>query len=129
MYADLASSPTSSLDVDVTAPMTLLALPAPPHGDESEPLLEAFAMIVLHTEAGNLHASARLIAELFDVKPSQARRGALAFARQIERYPELGRRFEQLGSTIDETNEYAAATLLGECFDFQPIDALLMARR
>ena len=128
VYADLASSPTSSLDVDATAPLTLLALPAPPHCDDVEPLAEAFSTIVLHTRSGDLHASARLIAELFDIKPSQARRGAVAFVRQIERYPELVRRFEQLGSNIDGTNEYAAATLLGECFEFQPIDALLMAR-
>jgi len=128
VYADLAASQNTSLDLDATAPLTLLALPAPPHAEEADPLLEAFAGIVLNIHAGDLHLAARLIAELFDIKPSQARRGATAFARQLERFPELGRRFEQLGATLDETNEYAAATLLGECFEFQPIDALLMAR-
>jgi len=153
VYADLAASPSSTLDptstldpssmldIDATNPLTLLALPAPahseetpPHGEEpqsetaAEPMVEVFAGIVLSAQAGDLTGAARLISEIFDVRPSLARRGAQAFARQLERYPDLGRRFEQLGSAIAETNEYAAATLLGECFEFQAIDSLLLVR-
>ena len=140
VYADLAASPSSTLDpsstfdIDATNPLTLLALPAPSHFEEppsetaAEPMVEVFAGIVLHAQAGNLSGAARLISEAFDVRPSLARRGAQAFERQLERYPDLGRRFEQLGSAIAETNEYAAATLLGECFEFQAIDALLLVR-
>ena len=142
VYADLAASPSSTLDplstldpsstfdIDATNPLTLLALPAPSPCDEpqQEPMVEVFAGIVLYAQAGDLSGAARLIAEVFDVRPSLARRGAQAFERQLDRYPDLGRRFEQLGSAIAETNEYAAATLLGECFEFQPIDALLLVR-
>jgi hypothetical protein len=130
IYADLASSPSSTLDVDATGPLTLLALPAPATYDETrvEPIIELFAGIVLYIKSGDLTSGARLISELFDVKPSLARRGAQAFGRQLERFPDLARRFEQFGASIDATNEYAAATLLGECFEFQPIDALLLVR-
>jgi hypothetical protein len=130
IYADLASSPSSTLDVDATGPLTLLALPAPMTYDDArvEPMVEVFAGIVLYVKSGDLTSGARLISELFDVKPSLARRGAQAFERQLDRYPDLARRFEQFGASIDATNEYAAATLLGECFEFQPIDALLLVR-
>jgi hypothetical protein len=131
IYADLASSPSSTFDVDATGPLPILALPAPAAYEEEvveQPLVEVFAGIVLCAQAGESNGAARLISELFDIKPSQARRGAMAFERQLARFPELGRRFEQLGADIDETNEYAAATLLGECFEFQPIDALLLVR-
>ncbi len=130
VYADLACSPSSTLDVDAANPLTVLALPAPPSRDEpvAEPMVETFAGIVLHAKSGELTSAARLISEVFDVRPSQARRGAQAFQRQLQRYPDLGRRFEDLGATIAEINEYAAATLLGECFEFQPIDALLLVR-
>ena len=130
IYADLASSPSSTLDVDATGPLTLLALPSPATYDDArvEPMVEVFAGIVMTVKSGDLTGGARLISELFDVKPSLARRGAQAFERQLNRFPDLARRFEQFGASIDATNEYAAATLIGECFEFQPIDALLLVR-
>jgi hypothetical protein len=42
-------------------------------------MVEVFAGIVLYAQAGDLAGAARLIAEVFDVRPSLARRGAQAF--------------------------------------------------
>jgi hypothetical protein len=130
IYADLATGCSSPLDLEPTAPLTLLALPAPARREEPkpQPLVEVFASICVYTQAGDLTNSARLLSDVFDIKPSQARRGAEAFARQTDRFAELARRLEQLAAAVDEANEYAAATLLGECFEFQPLDALLLVR-
>lgn len=130
VYADLATSPSTTFDVEPPAPPAILALPAPPGSEISsvEPLVEMFADIVRCTRLGELQRASRSISELFDIRPSHARRGAEKFARQLAQFPELARRLEHLGRTFDHTNEYTAATLLGECFDFQPIDALLLVR-
>jgi len=130
VYADLAAGHPLPLDVDAALPPTVLALPAPSSCDEprGQPLVESFASVVLCAQAGDLSGAARLISELLDIKPSQARRASAAFALQMERFPELALRFEQLGCTLEETNDYAAATLLGECFEFQAIDALSLVR-
>ncbi|REK12883.1 MAG: hypothetical protein DWQ37_09640 [Planctomycetota bacterium] len=130
VYADLASDCSSPLDLEPTAPITLLALPAPARCEEPplHPLVEQFASICVFTQAGDQASTARVISEVFDIKPSQARRGAEVFAAQRERWGEYTHRLEQFASAVDETNEYAAATLLGECFGFQPLDALLLVR-
>lgn len=130
VYADLAAAQSLPLDVEA-APPAPLGLPAPPASEKParEPLVEMFANIVIHTQSADWAAATRLIAELFDIKPSQARRGARAFARQMDEFPELALRIEELGAALAETNDYAAATLLADCFEFQAIDALALVRQ
>jgi hypothetical protein len=130
VYADLASGHGLPLDVELPATPARLGLPGPPSCESPavEPLVEMFATIVIHTQAGEHARAAALIAELFDVKPSQARRGAAAFAERMDQFPELALRFEELGAALAETNDYAAATLLADCFEFQAIDALALVR-
>ena len=129
VYADLAAGHALPLDLEV-APPARLGLPAPATSEKppGEPLVEMFANIVIHTQSGDWSSAVRLISELFDIKPSQARRGARAFARQMDQFPELALRIEQLGAALAETNDYAAATLLADCFEFQAIDALALVR-
>ena len=127
VYADLASSSSSGIDLESSVPLALLALPAPPaadQGQQTESLADDFATIVVNVQSGDLASAGRLVSELFDIKPSQAQRRAQAFARQIVSYPNLPRRLAELGRRLAETNEYAAATLLVECFEFQAIEAL-----
>lgn len=130
IYADLASTYPTRLEPETTAQVALLGLPAPARTEEQQTssLASIFESIVLHVEADELAVAGRMIAELFDIKPSHGRRGAQAFSRQLLNYPELGRRIEELGRSLQETNEYAAATLLGECFEFQAIEALTLVR-
>jgi hypothetical protein len=131
IYADLASAYPSGLDLDATSPVTLLALPAPPNSDEGsqlQALADDFVNVVAHVQAGELAGAGRLISELFDVKPSQGRRGAQALARQIVESPELVRRIAEVAGTLDEANEYSTATLLSECFEFQAIESLAIVR-
>ena len=130
IYADLAAAYPTGLDLEAASPVALLGLPAPAPTDQApaRPLAEAFQNIVLHVRAGDLLTASRVVAEVFDIKPSHARRGAAAFARQLVAYPELARRIEELGFTLEGTNDYAAATLLGECFEFQAIEALSLVR-
>jgi hypothetical protein len=130
VYADLASSTSATFDIDIAASPPLLGLPAPPPPEEAEEwsLTVGLGRIVLATRCDNLSDAARIISEVFDLRPSQARRAAGAFHRQLGRYPDLARRLEQFGVEFRELNEYAAATLLGECFEFQAIDALLLVR-
>jgi len=129
VYADLAAAYSLPVDLE-SAPPAPLGLPAPSSSEQpqAEPLVEMFANIVIHTQAGDWSNAARLIAELFDIKPSQANRGARAFARQMDEFPELALHIEQLGSALADTNDYAAATLLADCFEFQAIDALALVR-
>jgi hypothetical protein len=127
IYADLATAYPTGLELESAAPMPLLALSAPANGDERpaiESVADDFANIVVHVNAGDLTGAARLISELFDIRPSHARRGAQAFVRQIASYPDLVRKIVELGRALEDTNEYAAATLLVECFEFQAIEAL-----
>ena len=115
VYADLASSVSSGLDIESSPSMPLLALPAP--AAEALPLAESLAdelaAIVFSTQSGDLASAAGLISELFDLKPSQARRAAQAFARQVVGYPSLARRIAELGRRLSETNEYAGADTAG----------------
>jgi hypothetical protein len=126
VYADLASSVSSGLDLEPAPPMPLLALPAPASDERppAESLADELAAIVFSVHSGDLTSAAELISELFDLKPSHGRRAAQAFARQIVAYPSLARRIAELGRRLSETNEYAGATLLVECFEFQAIEAL-----
>lgn len=130
IYADLASAYPTRLDLEAVPQAALLGLPAPARTEEvaAFSLAGALQSIVLHVRAGDLATASRLIAELFDIKPSLARRGASAFARQMINYPDLARRIEELGYSFEATNEYSAATLLGECFEFQAIEALSLVR-
>ena len=130
VYADLAAAYPTGLELESPPNVTLLALPAPIHAEEppTKSLAGLFQNIVVEVQIGDLTSAGRLIAELFDIRPSQARRGAQAFARQIVHYPDLARRIEELGYSLEGANEYAAATLLGECFEFQAIEALSLVR-
>jgi len=130
VYADLASGNSSPLDFEATTPLTVLALPAPASFEipPVDPLVELFSSIVRQLHSGDLSSAARLISETFDIRPSQARRGAQSFSRQLLHYPDLACRLEELGSTLSAVNEYAAATLLTECFEFQALDALTLVR-
>jgi len=130
VYADLASGTSATFDIEIASSPPLLGLPAPPAREESEvwSLTVGLGRVVQMTRADDLSEAARLISEVFDLRPSQARRAAAAFQRQLGRYPDLARRLEQFGMEFRELNEYAAATLLGECFEFQAIDALLLVR-
>ena len=131
IYADLASAYPTGLDLEGSHPAPLLALPAPTNSDrrpQFEALAEEFANIVALVQGGELIAAGRTISELFDVKPSQARRGALTLARQIVESPDLVRRVADLARSLEETNEYSTATLLSECFEFQAIESLAIVR-
>jgi hypothetical protein len=131
IYADLASAYPTGLDLEGNHPSTLLALPAPANVDnrpQLQALADEFANIVALVQAGELTAAGRTISELFDVKPSQARRGAQALARQIVDSPDLVRRVADLARSLDEANEYSTATLLSECFEFQAIESLAIVR-
>lgn len=131
VYADLATGQTSAIDLDASAPLPMLGLPAPepvPALPAPEPLVETFAKVVFCCDAGELEPAATLLAELLDIKPSLARRAARSFAQQCERYPELARRWEELGMSLAETNDYAAATLISDCFELQAIDSLAIVR-
>jgi hypothetical protein len=131
IYADLASAYPSGLDLEASNPAPLLALPAPANADprpQLQALAEEFANIVTLVQDGDLASAGRLISELFDVKPSQARRGAKALARQIVDSPDLVRRVADLARSLNEANEYSTATLLSECFEFQAIESLAIVR-
>lgn len=130
IYADLAAAYPAGLEQEPAPSARLLGLPAPSHAVESSTRQQAVAFqnIVRHAQAADLATASRLISELFDIKPSQARRAAQAFSRQIVEQPELARRIEDLGSSLEASNEYTTATLLGECFAFQAIDALSFVR-
>ncbi|HTM53839.1 MAG TPA: hypothetical protein VL175_07395 [Pirellulales bacterium] len=130
VYADLAAAYPTGLDLGTSASVPLLGLPAPAASEEAPAklLVDSFRAIVAHVRTGDLATASRLIADVFDIRPSQARRGAAAFARQLVEFPDLACRIEELGFSIDGTNEYAAATLLGECFEFQAIEALTLVR-
>ena len=130
IYADLATAYSTGLEPEPTSGTRLLGLPAPSQAEDVAARQQSvtFQNIVRHVQAADLPTTSRLISELFDIKPSQARRAAQAFARQIAEQPELARRIEDLGTSLETTNEYAIATLLGECFAFQAIDALSFVR-
>lgn len=130
IYADLATAYPSGLDLENTSSSTLLGLPAPltPEAAAADPLLELLRAVVVKVAEGDLVTAGRLISELFDIRPSQARRGAQAFARQLAVRPELGDEIVELFATLEATNEYCAATLLGECFEFEALDALTLVR-
>jgi len=130
IYADLATAYPAGLDLENSSPSSLLGLPAP-HAAEASPanaLVELLEAILAHVITGDQVTAARLFSELFDVRPSQALRGVQAFARQLTVRPELAEQVMELGTSLEATNEYAAATLLGECFEFQAVDALGLVR-
>jgi len=130
IYADLASAYPTGLDLEAAAPLSLLALPAPTDLDESHNAVPigSFATIVTHVQAGELSTASRLISELFDVRPSHARRAIAAFARQLVHSPQLARRVADLDSALDANHERATAALLSECFEFHPLEALGIVR-
>jgi len=131
IYADLASAYPTGFEVEPTpAANTMLALPAPAGHDApaSNALGEAFSEISALAHAGEHAAAAQLISECFDLRPTQARRWAVAFARQISRFPDLPRRLTDLAGALSEANEHAAAALVAECFESQAIEALALVR-
>ena len=129
IYADLASAYPTGLDLEAAAPLTLLALPAPTNFDEQllVPSSGPFASIVAHVQLGELSTASRLISELFDIRPSHARRSIAEFARQLVHRPELARRIADLDGVFESNHEHAAA-LLSECFEFHPLEALGIVR-
>ncbi len=130
IYADLATAYPGSLEPEAAPSARLLGLPAPARTEEPTDRRAAVSLrnIVRHVQGADLATASVLICELFDIKPSQARRAALAFTRQIAEQPELARRIEELEASMEAANEYTTATLLGECFAFQAIDALSFVR-
>jgi hypothetical protein len=131
IYADLASAYPTGLELEPAAPPTLLALPAPASPEPAphlNVLADSLQDIVLQVQAGDLLGAARTISELFDVKPSDSRRCARAFSRQMVNRPELVARVVELGWMLGEMDEQASAALLAECFEFQPPDALAIVR-
>ena len=130
IYADLASAYPTGLDLEAAAPLTLLALPAPTNFDEQQSASPSgpFASIVAHVQVGELATATRLLSELFDIRPSHARRSIVAFARQLVHHPELARRIADLDSALDPNHEHAAAAALSECFEFHPLEALGIVR-
>jgi hypothetical protein len=129
IYADLATTYPSGLDLDNASSSSLLGLPAPlPPEAVADPLVELLRGVVIKVAEGDLVTAGRLIAELFDIRPSQARRGAKTFARQLALRPELGEEVVDLGVSLEATNEYSAATLLSECFEFSALEALALVR-
>jgi hypothetical protein len=130
VYADLASAYPTGLDLEAAAPLTLLALPAPVNLEEVslDAVAVTFRDLAFRIQSGQLAGAARLIGELFDIKPSQARRAVGVCERQIADDPRLAARLVELPRLLDETSEYSAAALLGECFEFPAIEALALAR-
>ena len=130
IYADLATAYPCGLEPEPAPSARLLGLPAPARAEESTDRRAVVTLqnIVRQVQAADLATASTLICELFDIKPSQARRAALALTRQIAEQPELARRIEELEGSMEAANEYTTATLLGECFAFQPIDALSFVR-
>ena len=84
--------------------------------------------LIAHAQASDMAQLSRILSELFDLKPTQARRAASTFVRELAQRPELARRMEDLSLSLESANEYSAATLLVECFEFQAIDALSLVR-
>jgi hypothetical protein len=131
IYADLASAYPTGLDLETAAPTTLLALPAPVNPEPAphlNVLADSLQDIVLQVQAGDLMNAARAISELFDIKPSDSRRCARAFSRQMANGPDLVARVVELGWMLGEMHEQSAAALLGECFEFQTPEALAIVR-
>ncbi len=130
IYADLASAYPTGLDLEAAAPLTLLALPAPVNLDDvqNDWMSTALGDLVRQLQADQIAAASRLISELFDVKPSQGRRAAAACARQMASEPHVAARIAELPKLIEDANEYPAAAVLGECFEFPAIEALALAR-
>jgi hypothetical protein len=131
IYADLASDYPTGLDLEAATPATLLALPAPVNPEPAPHvnlLADSLQDIVLQVQAGDLLGAARAISELFDIKPSESRRCARAFSRQMVGYPDFVARLVELGWTLGEMNEHSAATVLGQCFELQTLEALAIVR-
>ena len=86
----------TGLDLEGTAPLTLLALPAPVNFEEPQIdwLAAAFRDIAQQIQAGQLAGASRLISEVFDIKPSHARRAAGFCARQLATDPGMAARLQ-----------------------------------
>jgi hypothetical protein len=126
IYADLASAYPTGLDLEAASPAPMLALPAPASPEPAPQVnlvADGLQDIALQVQAGDLLNAARTISELFDIKPSDARRCARTFSRQLLNHPDLVMRVAELGWTLSEVNELSAAALLGECFGFHAIEA------
>jgi hypothetical protein len=129
IYADLASAYPSGFELEGTAPPPVLALPAPTNRETREDqLAEALCQLASLGAAGDAAAMSRLISESFDMKPSRARVWASAFVRQTVRHPDLPQRLIDLAVTINHTSEHSAATLVAECFEAEPFEALAIIR-
>jgi hypothetical protein len=130
IYADLASAYPTGFEVETAGQPPMLGLPAPAGSSArvEDPLAEVLARIATQVQVGDMTGAARQISECFDLRPSQARRWARSFARQITRYPELPGRLTQLAGVLDEADEQAAAALVAECFETQAAEVLGLVR-
>lgn len=131
IYADLASAYPAGLAAEGASNICLPALPLATEADElpaEELIADDLENIVVSVQLGDFDAARRLISEVFDIKPSQATRAAQAIERQLSTGGELMRHIAELSVALEESNEYAAATLLVECFEFLPIEALGIVR-
>jgi hypothetical protein len=130
IYADLASAYPTGLDLDAATPLTLLALPAPVNIEEPalDWLTVAIREIVEHVQAGQLASAGRMLSDLFDIKPSIARCAAAICARQFAADSQLASRVSDLPRTLDHGTEYAATSLLSQCFEISSVDAQEIVR-
>jgi hypothetical protein len=130
IYADLASAYPTGLDLEGATPMTLLALPAPVNIEEPplDWLSVACREIVHHVQSGQLASAGRLLSELFDLRPSVARRAAAVCARQFAADSQLAARVSELPRAMEQGSEHAAASLLSQCFEFSSLDAQELVR-
>jgi hypothetical protein len=83
---------------------------------------------VHHVQSGQLASAGRLLSELLDIRPSVARRAAAVCARQFAADSQLAARVSELSRTLDQGSEYAAASLLSQCFEFSSLDAQELVR-
>jgi hypothetical protein len=130
IYADLASGSSTAFEPATVSPPTVLALPAPPHEEavEADSLADTVGQIVVLVAAGDHFSAARLISECFDSRPSQARHWSATLGRQMARRPDLARRLIDLAASLDETDEHTAVAVVGECFELEAFEAVLLLR-
>lgn len=131
IYADLAQAYPTGLDLEAASPLPLLALPAPPGFEQQRQaslLDQDFHDVAVHIQSGDVSVASRMISELFDIKPSQAQRAALAFAQRVARAPDFAVTIIRLANLLDDRDEDAAMALLEDCFDFHPVEALTIVQ-
>jgi hypothetical protein len=128
IYADLATSNPIRVDLEGT---TLLALPAPASFEKhtaANSALCGLEEIAYRAERGELDSASRMIGDLFDLKPSQATRSAVALARRLRETPNTGPDVFEAVSLVNRVDEQGAAQLLADLFELSTDDTLSIVR-